>query len=141
MNDEQLKQKVFALYWGQKVCEYSFNEMNKKCFVNTRNLLRSEELIDNWCLYLTPLSDITDEDALATYRYYYPPEDFRISSKEEQAFYDTKVALDWLRNYGSPNYITITIDGADFLRSRGYALPAFEHSVEELVEKGIFKLV
>lgn len=28
----------------------------------------------------------------------------------------------------------------DFLRSRGYALPAYGHSVDELINEGIFKL-
>lgn len=56
----ELKNRFFAQYWGQQICGY---DSSKNDFVRVSTLLRSFEKTDTWCLFLKPLSKITDEDA------------------------------------------------------------------------------
>jgi len=57
-----VKSRFFAQYYTQKICEYNFKK-EKLDFVKVETLLNSVEKIDNWSLFLKPLSKITNEDA------------------------------------------------------------------------------
>lgn len=118
MND--LKQKVFALYWGQRILSDVNNSgINQLYPIEASNMYRIEES----CLEVTPLHLITDEHAI------------------EVDFPSASSLIRCLDSYGDEfNDIILKHSHIDFLRSNGYALPAFGHLVEELVTMGIFKL-
>jgi len=65
------KAKFFAQYWSSNVAEYDFKKSDYD-FVCVKTLLKSTEEIDNWCLYLAPLSMISDEDAIEVASLCYP---------------------------------------------------------------------
>ncbi|TXG86457.1 MAG: hypothetical protein E6R13_00550 [Spirochaetes bacterium] len=105
-NTLENKRKFFAQYWGQKILLHVID-------VDDILLLLNNEIdndIKNWLLYLKPVSQISDEDAI-NLGYGYASH--------------LKSNLD--RNI-------------DQLRNLGYALPWMDLSVEDLVEYGWVKL-
>lgn len=86
-------------------------------------------------LLVTPLSDITDEDALEVanmLRWNRYSEESKIHQAKElfssHMFRQTNIsAWEWLGIF-------------DFLRSRGYATPCAGFTIDQLVEAGIFNL-
>jgi hypothetical protein len=108
------KAKFFAQYWGTKtmyVGGVGLVEIGKGGW----NLKHPD-----FFLQLTPLSQITDEDAIEIG--YDNSEDFKYHFLKWNEVHKTEV-----------------ID-ADLLRSKGYALPWMGLSVDELVEYGWIKL-
>lgn len=104
------KAKFFAQYWGQKVM---CSEVESKPFeVNENNLHR---WIPECYLELTPLSQITDEDIDVI--------DMPYISIKDHLFNDI-----------------ISQFEADYLRSKGYAVPWRDLSVDDLVKFGWVKL-
>ena len=105
-NTLENKRKFFAQYWGQKILLHVID-------VDDILLLLNNEIdndIKNWLLYLKPVSQISDEDAI-NLGYGYASH--------------LKSNLD--RNI-------------DQLRNLGYTLPWMDLSVEDLVEYGWIKL-
>ena len=105
-NTLENKRKFFAQYWGQKILLHVID-------VDDILLLLNNEIdndIKNWLLYLKPVSQISDEDAI-NLGYGYASH--------------LKSNLD--RNI-------------DQLRNLGYVLPWMDLSVEDLVEYGWVKL-
>ena len=105
-NTLENKRKFFAQYWGQKILLHVID-------VDDILLLLNNEIdndIKNWLLYLKPVSQISDEDAI-NLGYGYASH--------------LKSNLD--RNI-------------DQLRNLGYTLPWMDLSVEDLVEYGWVKL-
>jgi hypothetical protein len=118
----ELKAKFFALYWEQEVLYYGAS-MQVVCEISFPKYFE----ITDYHLTLKPLSSITDEDAI---------EVAKISNiPNEWAFYK--------KAYQSGYYCTdmITLDVADYLRSKGYILPFMNISVEEMIEAGWVKLI
>jgi protein tyrosine phosphatase len=132
-NNLELKTRFFALYWGQMIFSHHHGE-GGNCVTAFFAYKENKEGF----LELTPLSKISDEDALVVYRFHYPLDKW--DDKEERDSYDTKEAVEWLHNLGKPNYIKLTCEGADYLRSKGYALPFLNISVNEQIELGWIKL-
>lgn len=161
MITQEEKAKIFALYWAQPVYQISKSELPN--IYNVCDLSLRHPTVRDGHLLLTPLSSITDEDAIEVAkimtfhdgkgiiierkkngdiemydRYndephfvntlFFVPYPFEIFSRNDNG--------NWFQ-YDAERFIEIT----DFLRSRGYALPAFGHSVDELVQEGIFKLI
>lgn len=112
-NTLENKRKFFAQYWGQRNLLHVIDD-------DDIHLLLNDEMandVKNWLLYLIPISQITDEDAVAL------------------GYTDSKSAITkHLKMIGKET------SDADYLRSKGYALPWMDLSVEDLVEYGWVKL-
>lgn len=85
-------------------------------------------------LYLVAISDITDADAIEV-------------AKISREYFDSAEAAFWGRTFcfqfiKKESYVNSQsgIEIIDYLRSKGYALPYLNWSVDELVSAGIFKL-
>jgi len=119
-NTLENKQRFFAQYVGQEVYVWHTNE---KDTVNDKTLFYNAV---NGILELTPLSMISDEDAIEVAKL--DSEDIRFNTPE----FGKEIALlsDWKLKY----FIV------DYLRSKGYALPFMGLSVEQQIEYGWVKL-
>lgn len=115
------------------------------CYAENRSSIKSNQgsgvvfgILDiinnpkNYYSELTPLSQITDEDAVEVAELHYGRGTVIQTSKER---YIKNVGKYVLHN---PEYIASKI--ADFLRSKGYALPFHNLSVDELISYGWVKL-
>lgn len=110
-NTLENKAKFFAFYWGQKVFKSSINQD-----VPHKNTF-GKSIRHNDFLELKPISSISDEDA------------------HFLGYSDAKSATTtYFKTLGK------NTNDADYLRSRGYALPWMWLSVEELVRRGWVKL-
>lgn len=128
-NNLENKAKFFAQYWWQKL--FVINGNNE----DTYNNWRTEDL-DKGYMLLTPLSDITDEDAVEVY-------DLVYVSDFKPKFKIGEIKKTLLKNFHeeftdfSPKDFLLIFDN---LRSKGYALPWMGLSVEKLIEYGWVKL-
>jgi hypothetical protein len=116
MKENEEKAQFFAQYWGQKV----FREHpNPKCndYVDIDSI--SEYELNIGYLLLKPLSMISDEDAKKL-EYLNGSHFIGCYNQQEQL---------------------IDYDEADYLRSKGYALPFRNYTVDQLIEKGWVKLI
>lgn len=134
-DDFELKTRFFAQYWGQQICGY---DSSKNDFVRVSTLLCSFEKIDSWCLFLKPLSKITDEDA-----------------KELQYTLIAVIGIDGLirensielvrelvSNYEKVDCLSMLPSSfTDEARKLGYAIDWNGCKVAELIEKGWAKLI
>lgn len=130
-NTLENKAKFFAQYYGCKVYMNSPNcRIPSKVFMG-----KSIEPKD--FLELTPLSQISDEDAI------------EVAKIEDSAYTESnlvrgKVIAENFINYSDCNNSfrcsLKMIKFMDYLRSKGYALPWMGLSVEELIEYGWVKL-
>jgi len=139
MITQEIKERVFLLYPYAKVQ----SRRSDKIYSITghlldRNLLRIRKESQKNCdihlyisevsLLLKPLSSISDIDAI------------------EVAKLNDTVAQVWngkvlLKDFGDRKGRGLNVGVIDFLRSKGYALPYLNYSVEDLINEGIFKLV
>ena|SRR5690606_12753456 len=135
------KARFFALYWGVKCLRNEFLNDNippHKVDVSTCRGLPQQYL------ELTPLSQITDEDAVAVYNlagvdeahvkfYELNDSDFIKQGKNlaQSALYSNGTRFTGLYRMSLV---------ADYLRSKGYALPWMGMSVEDLVSYGWVKI-
>lgn len=111
----EIKSKIFHLYCPCEVCiqidNYGIRKMTGVKQSSPHLLVGVETLdIESCKLILTPISEITDEDAISAYDIEHP--------KNEASDLDKVESLKmWIETDA------IGRDVADFLRSRGYALP------------------
>ena len=113
-----VKCRFFAQYWGTKtmyVGGVGLVEVGKGGW----NLKHPD-----FFLQLKPLSKITNEDAISMYR--------GLERNYESS-------NQFLEDYKSIGFLEQS--EVDFLRSKGYAVPYMEYSVDELVKIGWAKLV
>ena len=113
-----VKCRFFAQYWGTKkmyVGGVGLVEVGKGGW----NLKHPD-----FFLQLKPLSKITDEDAISMYR--------GLERNYESS-------NQFLEDYKSIGFLEQS--EVDFLRSKGYAVPYMEYSVDELVKIGWVQLV
>lgn len=110
-NTIENKARFFALYYDQKVlCIRKSNE--PKLYVGFDDFIPKEKLLTDY-LELKPLSLITDE--------------------ERHILMDIKANEEEYEEY-------LALHSADYLRSKGYALPYMGLSVETMIEYGWIKL-
>ena len=133
MKNKELENKTrfFAQYWGQK---YILDNGTLYWTVNHRAFPVDETA----CLELKALSEITDEDAVTVKElvkdtFYFDEE------------YDTKqlnraVIRMITEHTGSWLHVGNCMYAIDYLRSKGYALPFMEYSIEDLINKGWIRL-
>lgn len=126
-NTIENKAKFFANYFGQKVGRYKPEFENH--FISLKHSVSDDEYLE-----LTPLSQISDEDALQV-------------SKILDANFDENTLSDSARifhiNRGKGHVLPsrpCRSDVCDYLRSKGYAMPYMGLSVEKLVEYNWIKL-
>ena len=113
-----VKCRFFAQYWGTKtmyVGGVGLVEVGKGGW----NLKHPD-----FFLQLKPISKITDEDAISMYR--------GLERNYESS-------NQFLEDYKSIGFLEQS--EVDFLRSKGYAVPYMEYSVDELVKIGWVQLV
>lgn len=116
-NTLENKARFFAQYFGQKVLKIIDNETP---FLVSGDGSRKRLLLAY--LELTPLSQISDEDRHEV------SGDLAMSINEYGCEYSFEGLVEW------------GIYDADYLRSKGYALPYMGLSVEDLVNRGWVKL-
>ena len=118
LNKTDVKCRFFAQYWGTKtmyVGGVGLVEVGKGGW----NLKHPD-----FFLQLKPLSKITNEDAISMYR--------GLERNYESS-------NQFLEDYKSIGFLEQS--EVDFLRSKGYAVPYMEYSVDELVKIGWVQLV
>jgi predicted Ser/Thr protein kinase len=140
-----VKWRFFAQYWGQNLLGSThFNNQKAVMFnydlfgaLNTSNgLISATEAFKTYFLWLKPLSKITDEDAIVVAKIFGMKEDFEFIGK--------MLCTTMFDNSDSESETVIFNSNAkavDYLRSKGYALPFMEYSVEDLVSFGWVRLV
>lgn len=145
-NTLENKRKFFAQYWGQKILLHVID-------VDDILLLLNDEMandVKNWLLYLIPLSQISDEDVIQGIMFTYNKTYEDLGEILEVKHYNTFSSITTTR--AGENFKThrsfhhwngdrkIGSMECDYLRSKGYALPWMDLSVEDLVEYGWVKL-
>ncbi|MCT4153226.1 hypothetical protein HZP59_18515 [Elizabethkingia anophelis] len=135
-NNLENKARFFAQYWGQKIAYWNNNIQIKPKL----NILINE-IDDHDVLELKPLSSITEEDAMkvsqiATHKSY---------ERTSNIKHGKMIAQHFAKEYNPTGLIQISLISTvsriiDYLRSRGYALPWMEISVQKLIEYGWVKL-
>ena len=127
MNEElEIKARFFAQYWGQK---YILDNGTLYWTVNHRAFPVDETA----CLELKALSEITDEDAMTAIRI------VKVYVRKDGAYVTEHVPIENIKK----SFLDVPVwrlDLADFLRSKGYALPFMEYSIEDLINKGWIRL-
>ena len=124
-NTLENKAKFFAQYWGQKIICFPYN--NTPLRYDNPNRLLAGKFENKAYLELKPLSQISNEETEHV--------------MELENFIDGFLSDDIL-NYlidlkkGKCNKIEVI----DYLRTKGYALPYMDLSVEDLIEYGWIKL-
>lgn len=124
-NTPENKARFFALYWGQKILLYSDGHSDPFMVDYDFDLY-----IDKAYLELTPLSQISDEDATIVVGI--------VKSKGmiSSAMRDPKEYC--IRSIGKTLFEIS--DVVDYLRSKGHALPFMGLSVDDLVSYGWVRL-
>lgn len=142
-NTIENKAKFFALYWGQEILYV--DSYNKIKHIDSFWL---DELINESHLLLTPLSQISDEDAIEVAKILGNAEngssiewDCGGESFDFIGDYCGTVYYDGEIDYNENEQVSLLILQAyDYLRSKGYALPYMGLSVDKLIEYGWVKL-
>lgn len=128
-----MKNKIFALYLGSQVLddqqvtrELRAVHNHGFCTLSYNGIGEQENIeIDDLQLILTPLSEITDEDAIEAYKLEFPKWDEPLSAHEEEigaSKLNREEIIDVMRNEILPDG-EMSFRTADFLRSRSYHLP------------------
>ena len=128
------KKIFFAQYWGQDVVIHpdqyptSLEDVVEAIHIN---FLTND--YENTYLELKPLSSITDEDLRHIYNNY--------ARKTYKTTIDSiKGIIINLKNFESRKWDYLSIEAWDYLRSKGYALPFHDLSINELIEYGWIKI-
>jgi len=125
---QEEKAKFFAQYWKQNVGRTQDDDGIIECLVNELSLWHLAYLL------LTPLSMITDEDAIEVAKFFLLKEDH-----DPKGWIDKEKSLVRIGKFYT-EVDSYNSNQADYLRSKGYALDWNGHTVEEMVEQGIIKL-
>ena len=143
-NTLENKAKFFAQYFGQHVLYFSSD------FLRKIDNLTLDSIENDDYLELKPLSQISDEDAIQgimfTYNKTYDELGEILEVKNYFTFSDI-TSIELGRNFKTYRQIhhwngdrKIGSKECDYFRSKGYALPWMDLSVEDLVEYGWVKL-
>ena len=141
-NTLENKAKFFAQYWGQHVLYFSSD------FLRKIDNLTLDSIENDDYLELKPLSQVSDEDAIELMRLKIESKGvFDIKTIEiENKTLDGYTFIVKYKNWDDErvgfvfNGHTNPLSFYDYLRSKGYALPWMDLSVEDLVEYGWVKL-
>lgn len=145
-NTLENKRKFFAQYWEQKILLHVTDVDDIQLFLNNE----IDKDIKNWSLYLKPLSQISNEDTIQgimfTYNKTYD-ELGKILEVNNYFTFSEVTSIELGSNFKTHRQIhhwngdrKIGSEECDYFRSKGYALPWMDLSVEDLVEYGWVKL-
>lgn len=130
-NTKENKEKFFTQYWGQELAFISDEEF----IVDHNFIYRQQFTPDISYLQLTPLSKITDKDAIKVARI------IGFGGESDHAINCGKHVCKHLFDFESNQiFVKKGLRLFDYLRSKGYALPYNGLSVEELINRGWIKL-
>lgn len=136
LNTLENKAKFFAQYFGQKIAEITMGSYTDIIEINSSVLFSvpSEKILKiKYKLNLKPLSKINNEDAIEAYKSIFGLDAYEnlqnVLSIEKQ-LYEVRYSIQ-----KSNHYLKY-----DFLRSKGYALPYMDLSINDLIEYGWIKL-
>ncbi len=126
-----VKCRFFAQYWGQL---YEFKNTKTTWIINEGAFPLEKE--GNERLILTDLKNITDEDAIDVAKIFGMTEDFEFIGKILcNTIFDNSESESETTIYNS------NAKAVDYLRSKGYAVPYMEYSVDDLISFGWVRLV
>lgn len=149
-NNLENKKKFFAQYWGQEIVKWNFSaggHSSMRLTVDDIRLNTPNE--SDFFLELTPLSQITDEDLIELIEIPEGWEIFKIYKYKSDGYSGVKIRKPYDENelkFNEDGFkydiktISLNHKNYDILRSKGYALPWMDLSVEDLVEYGWVKL-
>ena len=143
--DLNLKARFFALYWGQKVFKYHIkgSHINIEDISNILLVSKSKD-INHIFLHLKPLSRISDEDALWTINNHHFKFENPILELSKLKALTKEIHISYIFNDATRHLIlkpeNLYPHNYDYLRSKGYALPYMDLSVEDLQNYGWIKL-
>ena len=124
-----VKSRFFSQYWGQEICQTKGGRftINEDCF----------PLWNRAYLELKSLSEITDEEAIEISKIF----GWNHYSDESKIHQVKNFVID-CSNYHSSNISSNeNFNLIDFLRSKGYAVPFMEYSVDYLISFGWVQLL
>ncbi len=129
----EIIERIFALYWGQDIAIREGNDSP-----DTTNFVLSEaadfyKYAEDYKLQVSPLSAITDEDKIKVAIINY-----KLKSDNE-----IKLSLcigNRIIEAALPFLDRLPLAIAQYLYSKGYALPYGDYTVEDLVELGVYEL-
>ena len=124
-----VKCRFFAQYWGQKVMKKNIKGL-ENFYSEPDGFIRSMTIDSNLFLELKPLSKITKKDLEKI--------GFGNIGNKKVTFNFQNYNYCWSSSCGM--YGTLILKHIDYLRSKGYALPYMEYSVEDLVSFGWVRL-
>lgn len=125
----EIKARVFALYWGQKIAKAEVSDGDDR-MSKIGGIYSIQHFAERgWFVQVKSLSSITDEDAIEVAKI---EDNFEDPLRRGKALIRDFNHILWHQERWS--------EITDYLRSKGYALPAYGFNVDELVEAGVFKL-
>lgn len=133
-NNIEAKARFFALYFGQRITDYKFVE--KLDLANVSSLIKSEEDIDNWCLYIKSLRNITDADLKDLAKYCGVQKAIRHGN-----FIHLVYENDLVEFYFTSDSTKFPYFLADFFRSKSYFLPYLGMDEDEAILRGWIKII
>lgn len=138
----ETKAKIFAQYLG---CWIACHGRGKELLtpMSLYQITYGDFKYHDFALFATPLSSITDEDAIECLNLVLG-EGWNYNSTEERRWIDL-IKNEVRDQFGSVQmvvkpYFSNVLKIFQYLQSKGYALPYLNYSVEDLVQAGIYKL-
>ena len=136
-NTLENKAKFFAQYWGQHLIIMG-------SFLRIIDPLTLGNIENDDILQLKPLSKISDEDALWTINNHYFKFENPILELSKLKALTKEIHISYIFNDATRHLIlkpeNLYPHNYDYLRSKGYALPWMDLSVEDLIDYGWIKL-
>lgn len=132
LNIAGVKCRFFVQYWDVK-CMYVGGVGLVKIGTGGWNLKHPDFFLE-----LKPLSKLSDEDAVS----FFDIQWFE-THKDKSKEFKIEYGKEWANSINSERFGLIPaniLHGIDFLRSKGYAIPFMEYSVEMLVDAGWVRL-
>ena len=130
VDKHKVKCRFFAQYWGTKTM-YVGGVGLVEIGTGGWNLKHPDFFLE-----LKPLSKITDEDLINVANI-----GFNFNQKVTHFKVETKAVYGYYIMPSESKYVRLDVPHIDYLRSKGYALPFMEYSIDELVELGWVRLV
>lgn len=129
MNTPENKVRFFAQYWGQEIqIEKRFDGDDLYMSTPLQGINQNSS-VEKRYLELKPLSSISEEDAI---------EAAKILNTNTEYGFDLE---DYLSDYEWNNIAPLeALNVYDYLRSKGYAVPYLNYSVEDLIKLGWIRL-